>query len=149
MNAVAARQVELVDETQIDLVNQARTAALKALREHGAPERLAEGLALAAVHRRALEATPTSIDPSATSVTMNFPSPYPEIRSRIADLLDADDLDGLIRLVPIRDTALRDRVARALRFRNFADYEAAARVQIRKDEILAAEVRALVGLMPS
>jgi hypothetical protein len=63
-------------------------------------------------------------------------------------LLDSDDLDSLIRLVPIRDTALRAQVARSLRFQNAADYEAAARVRIREDAALAAEVRALVGPLP-
>jgi hypothetical protein len=149
MKAVAARQAESVDETPAALIILARAAALKALRDHGAPERLAEALALAASRRRVLEELPTSIDTSSTSVTVSFPSPYPEIRSRIAALLDLDDLDGLIRLVPIRDTALRGRVAHALRFQNIADYEAAARARIRKDEILAAEIRALVGPMPS
>ena len=99
--------------------------------------------------RRVLEELPTSVDGSATSITVNFPSPYPEIMSRITALLDSGDLDGLTRLVPIRDTALRDRVARALRFQNTADYEAAARVQIRADAALAADVRALVGPMPA
>jgi integrase len=77
-----------------------------------------------------------------------LPSPYPELLAQIVALLDAGDLDGLIRLVPIRDTGLRAQVARSLRFRNNADYEAAARVRIREDVTLAATVRALVGPMP-
>lgn len=80
---------------------------------------------------------------------MSFPSPYPEFLARIIALLEADDFDGLIRLVPIRDTALRSRVARALRFQNADDYEAAARVRIRDDADLAAKIRALVGPIPS
>lgn len=149
MKAVAVRQAELIDETSVTLLTQARAAALKALREEGAPERFAKALALAVSRRRVLEELPASVDASATSITVTFPSPYPEMRSRITALLDSDDLDGLIRLVPIRDTAMRGRVARALRFQSFADYEAAARALIRKDEILAAEVRALIGPMPS
>ena len=149
MKAVAVRQAESVDDTPDALITQARGAALKALRDNGAPERHAKALALSVSRRRALEEQPKAIDTSATSITVSFPSPYPEILARIAVLLDSDDLDGLIRLVPIRDTALRDRVAQALRFRNFADYEAAARARIRSDEILAAEVRALIGPMPT
>ena len=148
MEAVAVRQAESIDETPATLLTQARAAALKALREEGAPERFAKALTLAMSRRRVLEELPTSVDTSATSITVSFPSPYPDIRSRIAALLDSDDLDGLIQLVPIRDTAMRDRVARALRFQKFADYEAAARALIRKNEILAAKVRGLIGPMP-
>jgi len=149
MKAVAARQAESMDETPVTLINQARTAALKALRDHGAPERLAEALALVVSRRRVLEELPTSIDTTSTTVTVSVPSPYPEILSKIVALLDSDDLDGLIRLVPVRDTALRAQVARSLRFQKPADYETAARVRIREDAVLAAEVRALVGPMPS
>jgi hypothetical protein len=81
--------------------------------------------------------------------TVNISSPYPELVSRIGTLLDAADLDSLIQLVPIRDTALRSQVARSLRFQNIADYEAAARVRIRDDANLAAAVRMLIGPMPS
>jgi hypothetical protein len=149
IKAVGARQAEAVDESAEALTKQAQEAALQALRDHGAPGRLAAALALSASRRRALEELPTYIDTTSASVTVSFPSPYPELLSRITTLLDAGDLESLIRLVPIRDTALRDRMARSLRFQKAADYEAAARVRIREDAALAAEVRALIGPMPS
>lgn len=96
-----------------------------------------------------LEELPTAVDTTAASATVSFPSPYPGIRSQIDALLAADDLDGLVRLVPVRDTALRGWVASALRFQCAADYETAARVGTGKDRALAAEVRVLVGPMPS
>jgi hypothetical protein len=130
------------------LINEAKAAALGALREHHAPERLADALAVAMVRRQFLENLPTAIDRSSESVTVSFPSPYAEILSKIVALLAADDLDGLIRLVPVRDTALRSRVSGWLRFRNHTDYEAVARVRIRDDAPLAAQVRALIGPMP-
>ena len=95
------------------------------------------------------EALPNSIDATSTEITVTVPSPYPELLSTITALLEKADLDGLIRLVPIRDTPCRTEVARSLRFRNAADYEAAARVRIRDDAALAAAVRALIGPMPS
>ena len=148
MKAVGARQAEAVDESADILTDQARATALLALRSRGTPERLAEALALSVSRRRVLEELPTSIDPASASVAVSFPSPYPQFLSSIMALLDSDDLDSLIRLVPIRDTALRAQVARSLRFQNAADYEAAARVRIREDAALAAEVRALVGPLP-
>lgn len=149
IRAVAARQAESVDESADTLTNQAAVTALRALGDDGTPERLAAGLALSTSRRRVLEALPTSIDATSASIIVNVPSPYPELLSRIAALLDEADLDGLIRLLPIRDTALRAQVARSLRFQNAADYEAAARVRIRDDAALAAAVRALIGPMPS
>lgn len=149
MKAVAARQAETVDETVDTLMNQTRAAALKALGDHNAPQRLASAVALAVVRRRVLEELPTSVDTTTTTVTVGFPSPYPAILSRIVALLDAGDLDGLIRLVPIRDTALRDQVARSLRFQKVSDYEACARTRIREDATLADEVRKLIGPMPA
>jgi hypothetical protein len=131
MKAVGATQAEAVDESADTLTNQARATALQALRDHGAPERLAADLALTVLRRRVLEMLPTKVNTTSASVTVTFPSPYPEFLSRINGLLDASDLDGLIRLVPIRDTALRGRVARSLRFQNAADYEAAARADSR------------------
>lgn len=149
MRAVAANQAATVDETADALISQARAAALKALGDHGAPERIAANLALAVSRRRVLEELPTSVDPAASSVTVSFQSPYPAILSRIVALLGEGDLDELIRLVPIRDTAMRGQVARSLRLQNVADYEACARVRIREDAVLAAEVRALIGPMPA
>lgn len=149
MKAVGARQAETVDETADTLISQARAAALKALGDHNAPQRLAADVAVAVLRRRFLKELPTSVDSTAATVTVSVPSPYPAILSRIVDLLDAGDLDGLIPLVPIRDTALRDKVARSLRFQKVADYEACARARIREDAALAAEVRKLIGPMPS
>ena len=149
MKAVAARQAESVDQSSDTLTKKAQETALQVLGDHGTPERLAAALALSAVRRRVLEDLPTSIDTTSASVTVSVPSPYAELLSRIKTLLDAGDLEGLIQLVPIRDTALRDRVARALRFQTVADYEAAAGVRIREDATLAAKVRSLIGPMPS
>ena len=102
MKAVAARQAEAADESADTLTNKAREKALQALRDHGTPERLAAALALAVSRRRILEALPTSLDTTSASVTVSFLSPYPELLARIGALLDAEDLDGLIQLVPIR-----------------------------------------------
>ncbi len=148
MKAVAARQAETMDETADTLIIQARAAALKALRDHNTPQRLAGFIALAVLRRRILEDLPNSVDASAATVSMAFLSPYPSILSSIMALLDAGDLDGLIRLVPIRDTAMRDQVARSLRFQKIADYEACARARIRENAALAAEVHGLIGPIP-
>lgn len=149
IRAVAARQAESVDESVDALVDLATTRALSALGADGTPERLAASLALTAARRHLLAELPTTIDASSTSISVTVASPYAQLLTTIADLLRASDLDGLIRLLPVRDTALRAQVARSLRFQNIADYEAAARVQIRNDSTLAAAVRTFIGPMPS
>ena len=101
------------------------------------------------MRRRLLEELPTNVDTTAALVTVSVPSPYPEIREELDALLAAGDLDGAVRLAPIRATGLRDRVTRVLHFRSREDYEIAARVRISKDATLAAEVRTLIGPLPS
>jgi hypothetical protein len=149
MKAVATGQADVMGESADALIQKARVIALQAFREPGAAERLAKDLALKMVRRQLLEALPTDVDTTAVSITASVPSPYPGIRAEIDALLSTDDLDGLVRLVPIRNTALRGKVAHALRFQRYGDYESAARARIGKDATLAAEVRTLVGSLPS
>lgn len=148
INAVATRQAESMGQTPQGLIDQAQNAALTALGQPEIPERLAADVALKVLRRRFLERLPTSIDRNGTPATVTVDSPYPAIRSKIAELLAAGDLDGLVRLVPIRNTKLREQVAMALLFRKAAHYEAAARERIRQDVALAAKVRVLVGSLP-
>jgi hypothetical protein len=148
INAVAARQAESMGKAAQILIDRARAAALAALGEPGVPERLADGLALAVLRRRFLERLPTSIDRNGTPATVTVDSPYPAIRSKITEFLAAGDLDGLVRLVPIRDTKLRGQVAKTLLFQSAAHYEDAARERIRRDCALADEVRLLIGPLP-
>ena len=148
IKALATRQAESLGRTAQTLIDQARTAALAALREPGVSERLAADVALKVSRRRFLEQLPTAVDPNASSVTVTVPSPYPVILSEVTLLLSAGDLDGLARLVPVRNTGLRGQVAKTLLFRNVDDYEAAACERIRRDSVLAKEVRLLVGPLP-
>ncbi len=148
INAVAARQAESMGKAAQTLIDQARSAALAALGEPGVPERLATDLALAVLRRRFLEQLPTSVDRNGAPATVTLSSPYPAIQSKITEFLAAGDLDGLVRLVPVRDTRLRGQVAKALLFQNVAHYEAAARARIQQDFVLADEVRLLVGPLP-
>jgi hypothetical protein len=148
INAVATRQAESMGKTAQTLMDQARAAALAALGEPGVPERLADALALAVLCRRFLEQLPKSVDRNATSATVTVPSPYPAIQSKIIEFLADGDLDGLVRLVPVRDTRLRGQVAKALLLQNAAHYEDAAHARIQQDFALADEVRLLVGPLP-
>lgn len=149
LKAVATGQADAMGESVDALLQAARTVALQALREPGVIERLAKDLALKVVRRRLLEELPANVDTMAASITVAVSSPYPGIRSELDVLLAAGDLDGAVRLAPIRTTKLRDQVARALHFRSHGDYETAARVRISKDATLASEVRALIGPLPS
>lgn len=143
------RQADAMGESADALLQEAQTVALQALREPEVTERLAKDLALKVVRRRLLEELPTNVDTTATLITVSVSSSYPGIHTDLDALLAADDLDGAVRLAPIRTTKLRDRVARVLHFRSYSDYETTARVRISKGATLAAEVRALIGPLPS
>src|SRR5690348_4252395 len=104
MKAVAAQQAASMDVSADVLVAQAQRAALEELRQNGVREHLAAKIALPVLRRRALAKLPTTVDRTAPSVTVSVPSSYPQLLAKITELLDADDLEGLIRLVPIRDT---------------------------------------------
>jgi len=82
--------------------------------------------------------------PSKT-VQVEVTSPYPEVLSMAQALLAANDLDGLVSLLPIRETALRTQVASALSLRSNQDYEAVARVCIRDSDKLQQQLRGKIG----
>jgi hypothetical protein len=145
LEAVAQKQAELRGESTNELVAAAKTVALEALGAQGTLERIAAGLAMAALRRRLIEHVPKVFDPQADPVEVAIPSPYPAIYASINGLHQSGDYDGLTKVVPIRDTAVRGRIAAALGFRNTDDYESAARVRIREDAELASMLRGLIG----
>ncbi|GAB2820922.1 hypothetical protein GCM10027022_08960 [Alpinimonas psychrophila] len=126
----------------------ARDAALESLRSNGTFERLASKLALAEVRRKLGEELPTTIGPYDETIELSISSPFGRILGEIQALSDADDLDGLVRLLPIRETPLRTSVAAELGFRTYRDYESAVRVRVKSDRTLASVLQTIVGPIP-
>ena len=147
-SSVAELQAITLDGDADAMKSSARDAALDSLRSEGTFQRLASKLALTEVRRKLGEELPTSVGPDVERIELSISSPFGRILSEIQDLSNADDLDGLVRLLPIRDTALRNKVAGALGFRTTSDYESAVRVRVKADPTLASVLQTIVGPIP-
>ena len=149
VEAVAQQQAYSLGGDVAALVAAAHVRALEAVSEKPTLERLARKLALSAIRRRVVEELPVKLYGDTRQVDISVESPYRTILSELEDECSKGNLEALIRRLPIRDTSMRDRVATVLGFRSTADYEAAARVQIRDCTPLAAALRSLVGPLPA
>lgn len=151
LRAVAKRQAESLGFDENELYDGAIVACLKAMGDGGAPERLSAAAAEKIIYRRATDQLPSrhAIATSGTSITVQIDSPYVELQTAYRDLLATADLSGLLESFPIRDTPACKAVADALRFKSSSDYESAVQARLRTDQQLAADLRALIGSLPS
>lgn len=147
-HAVAESQAAAMDRVATTMESEAHDAALSALRADGAFERFAAKLALSEVRRRLVDEFPSVIGPDDDLIELAIPSPYRRILDEIRRLSDANDLDRLVGLLPIRDTALCSRVATVLGFRSIQDYESAVRVRVKSDPELISTLQNIVGPIP-
>jgi hypothetical protein len=133
------------------LLQKALDEALEALASDNAPKRLAASIAKKEIRRKVFDDLPTEeiliqgIDP----VQVTMASPYSGLLQRINNLLADKDLDGLIALVPIRETSLRTKVAKALKFNSFLDYQAFVQTRLASNSVLADALRNQVGNLPT
>jgi len=149
IRAVAAVQAKVVDGSAEDMHRQARNAAIDALKAEENLDRFASSLAVAELRRKFVESIPTKVDAHNDPIIISISSPYGPIRSRLGDLANANDYDGLVALTPVRDTALRARVSSTLGFRSTEAYESAVRVQVRDNPGLAQHLRQRIGEIPA
>ena len=73
-------------------------------------------------------------------------SPYPAELSRFQGMVAASDAFGIIARYPVRQSSILTAVAKALKFQNRADYEAAAVTRVSSDQVL--QVKLLTKLAP-
>jgi ABC-type lipoprotein export system ATPase subunit len=149
MRSVSEARSELIGGDADQLHANAREIALDVLCDAQTLDRLAGRLAVAALRRSFVDNIPTKVDEKADPVEMSIPSPYPEIRARLAELAAARDYDALVTALPVRDTRLPSAVATSLGFRGREDYQATVRLRLAKDPALMATTRALLGPLPS
>lgn len=150
LKAVAERQAESLGLKATQLHGDAITAALKALGQGDAPQRLAASVAEKIIYRKATERLPdrATIATGATTVTVEIDSPYRDLLKDYTVLLADNDFEGLLGQFPIRDTSARNAVANALHFKSFADYQAVVLTRLRADAGLALQVRDVLGPLP-
>ena len=145
---VAAQQAKHLGAEYQKLEAEARAAGFAAL---GKPEtllHLAEVLATAEMRRRAMEMLPTKLASSGEEVKVVLSSPFSGIKKKIGELLTIEDFDALVRLLPIRDSAFRSQVAKALKFPSRSEYEAFVRVRLMSESSLLEALRSEVGNLP-
>ena len=146
IKAVATRQAATLEKSASEIISDARERSLRVLGHSGTLERLVGKLALAAIRRTIVEQIPTTIDAANESVEVSFRSPFARMLTEVQTQHQAGDFEALVRSLPIRDTPVKAQVATALGFQSSSDYEAAARVCIKSDAALTAEVRSIVDL---
>jgi ABC-type Mn2+/Zn2+ transport system ATPase subunit len=149
--ALAGQQGEALERAPKEVYETALDRALGAIKTQGTPERLAASVSEAIVRRTVVDGLPDRHDlaEGVDPIRVSYRSPYPEQLSQLMALIGAKDLDGVVRLFPVRDTPMRDEVAKTLGFRSHGDYEAAARTTIKRDQSLASTLRELVGGLPN
>jgi ABC-type oligopeptide transport system ATPase subunit len=150
LGAMAERQAAALERDAAELSRSVLVAAVKALGGTGTPERLASAVAAQIVARTAVESLPdaNALASGAEEAAFRLASPFPALLSQLQQLLVKQDLDQLVRRFPIRETALRTEVSKALGFREPGDYEAAIRSRLRADAELVATLRGVVGPLP-
>ncbi|MFF1831293.1 AAA family ATPase [Paenarthrobacter sp. NPDC058040] len=140
---VATKQAMTLGRDSDELLADAEQRALKALGSPGTLERLAAKLAKDAVARKLVAHMPETV--GSDDITIRIPSPYAQILSELQAHLKGRRYDDLVRLLPIRNTSLRNEIAGALGFRSAGDYQRAALVCIASSPVLRAALSVTVG----
>ncbi|UYQ78223.1 AAA family ATPase [Glutamicibacter sp. JL.03c] len=129
LQAVAEQQASTFGDDPQVKVEEAKSAAMKALGKNETLERLTGHLSKSVVARKLVEYMPDVVDENA--IEINFDSPFPQILRQMKDHLTAGAYDELIKALPIRNTSMRIEIARHLGFQSIQDYETAALHRIR------------------
>lgn len=145
LRAIAAAREELVGDVADESYESVRATALEILSVEATLDRLAGDLAIAALRRTIVDSIPTKIDDKEDPIRLEIQSPYPQVRADLQRMVEAADYDGLLKKLPVRDTALPSRVSTLFGFQRLTDYQAAVRTKIAKDRALATHLRSFIG----
>lgn len=143
LHEVATKQAMTLGRGRDELLADAEQRALNTLGSTGTLERLAAKLAKDALARKLVAHMPETV--GSADIIINIPSPYTEILSELQAHLENRRYDDLVRLVPIRNTSVRNEIAGALGFRSASDYQRAALVCIESSSALRAALNVTVG----
>ncbi|WP_137772254.1 MULTISPECIES: DUF4435 domain-containing protein [unclassified Microbacterium] len=142
LEAVAQKQSTTIGIPAEQMIESANRSILSELRTAGTLPRIAKKLAKDEVARKLVAQMPSEV--SDDDIEISFPSPYPRALAELQNMLEAEDVQGLMRAIPIRNTGVRAKVAAALRFTSVQDYQQAARVCVSEDQQLAESLREAV-----
>ncbi|KUM36432.1 AAA family ATPase [Arthrobacter sp. EpRS71] len=140
---VATKQAQTLGRDRDELLADAEGRAMNTLGSPGTLERLAAKLAKDALARKLVAHMPETV--GSADITITISSPYTEILSELREYLENRKYDELVRLLPIRNTSVRNEIAGALGFRSVSDYQRAALVSIASNSVLRAALDVPVG----
>jgi len=149
VDAVADRQAATLGADAVSLKADVRAKALETLTV-SAVQHLASVNAVKILRSQALARMPTGEDmiSGGADLSISLANPYLFERLKLAELVEADDYDSIVRGYSVRDSGLRAAVAYTLGFKHKDIYERAVRVCLRDDEALLTKVREIVGDLP-
>ncbi|WP_372699732.1 AAA family ATPase [Arthrobacter sp. JSM 101049] len=139
LSTVAAKLTAVDGEDTEERVCAAKAAGLSALAENNGLERIAKKLATDEVTRTLVAAATSEVTDSVIQIKLT--SPYARIKNKIDELHAANDYESLIRIASIRDSAFRNKVAKALGVDRIDRYQKAAAVAIAESPELLITLR--------
>lgn len=150
LEAVSHVSAEARDEDPAALLASALSAGLQSLRVGDSLKRLAGSAANQQLHRLIAQDLPkgSEMQFAGATIAVQIESPYPATLAAAEAALRDEDWNGLLRLLPVRESGFRDAVAKALHAASHADYEVQVLAALRRDPALRDEVLSIVGDMP-
>ena len=148
IEAVARRQAESLGRDGDTMIELAKQNALELLKQEYLDKRMAARRCEGQIRNRILSQAPNwnSIKTDAASkINVCIASPYPEELEHFRNLVNDEDLDGLIARYPLRDSGVFSAIANALECPKRRNYEQMVVSQIGRDVDLAGILRERVA----
>lgn len=146
--AVAAQQAETLGIAPRQLLDEAKKGAIDSLAGRGKKEHLASRLSERQVRDRLLSVMPTRqqlMEQTVGDLSVAFTSPYPDELARLTELIEKEDLQGIVSRYPVRESGILDGIAKGLRFNARGDYEKAVLRRVGVDAGLRDTLRLKLG----
>ena len=151
IEAVARRQAESLGRDGDTMIESAKQKALELLKQECLAKRMAARRCEGQIRNQILSQAPnwnsikTDADPT---INVCIDSPYPEELERFRNLINDEDIDGLIARYPLRDSGVFSAIANALKCPKRRNYEQMVVSQIGRDVDLAKILRERVAPLP-
>lgn len=146
LERLAARQSELTGADAARLLEQAKLAAIEAVRPH--IQRLSERVIEASVRQTLMSRLPkrsdiTQVQP--IEITIDIPTIVAAEINRLTQACDEGDLSTIMARYPVRETPALREISTRLGFQGRSQYESSARKLLMDDADALAEIQALFG----
>ncbi|MCK6443425.1 AAA family ATPase [Elstera cyanobacteriorum] len=148
MERLAARQYEMTGEDASQLIEQAKAAAIKAIRPN--IQRLSERVIEASVRQQLMSKLPKRSDIAAAQpiqISLNIPEIVADEVARLTKACDDGDLSAVMARYPVRETPALQEIAIKLGFQGRAQYQNAVRKLLMDNADVLTALQALFGTL--